>query len=284
MNVPWRDRRGKFLPFKAAVFAASFVPALFYSYWWIVGDTEPRPVTEAIHGAGLWSIRFFLISLAITPVARMLQWNGLLLVRRLIGLTGLAYGLAHLFFYAMDQKYALGTVVSEIVSRFYLTIGFVALLGFIALGTTSTDGAVKRMGRWWKRLHSLTYGLIAMGVFHFFIQSKANVSEPVFVAGLYVWMMLWRAVPTRWQRGIVVYPVLAVVSPLATAGIEFAWYALATRIDPWRVLAVNESLRFGLRPAHDVFIAGVVAVVLLAARRFILRFSRPSGAMVARSA
>jgi len=281
MIVPWRDRRGKFLPLKAAAFAAAFVPAFFYAYWWIVGAAEPRPITEAIHGTGLWAIRFFLISLAITPVARMLQWPGLLLIRRMMGLTGLAYLVAHLFFYIMDQKFILATVVTEIVSRFYLTIGFVALLGFVALGATSTNGMIKRMGRWWKRLHYATYVLIAMGVFHYFIQVKANVSEPVFVAGLYAWMMLWRALPMGWQRGVAIYPALAVVAALATAGIEFAWYALATNINPWRVLAVSETLSFGLRPAHYVFIAGVVVVVLVVVRRLAARFGKRSGGMMA---
>ena len=284
MIFPWKDRRGNFLPLKAAVFAAAFVPAIFYAYWWIAGAAEPRPITEAIYGTGLWAIRFFLISLAITPAARMLQWPGLLLVRRMVGLTGLAYALSHFFFFTMDQKFAMGTVVHEILVRFYLTIGFVALLGFSVLGVTSTNGTIKRMGRWWKRVHRAVYLLVALGVFHYFIQVKANVSEPVFVAGLYVWLTLWRALPMGWQRGVAVTPALAVVAALATAGIEFAWYGLATRIDPWRVLATNESLDFGLRPAHFVFLAGAAVVVLVVGRRVAGRFGRSSGAVVARSA
>ena len=271
MTLPWRDRRGQFLPLKAAVFAAAFVPGIWYAAWWIAGAAGPRPVTEAIWGTGLWAIRFFLISLAITPVARMLQWPSLLLVRRMVGLTGLAYGLAHLLFYAMDQKFNLGTVVSEILSRFYLTIGFVALIGFAALGVTSTNAMIRRMGRWWKRLHWLTYPLIATITLHYFIQSKANVSEPVFVAGLYAWMMLWRALPMAWQRGVAVYPALAIAAALSTVGIEYAWYSLATRINPWRVLASNQTLDFGPRPAHLVFVAGVVVVALVVARRFAAR-------------
>ncbi len=274
MTLPWRDRRGQFLPLMAAVFAAAFVPGIWYAAWWIAGEAGPRPVTEAIWGTGLWAIRFFLISLAITPVARMLQWPGLLLVRRMVGLTGLAYGLAHLFFYTMDQKFNLGTVLSEILSRFYLTIGFVALVGFAALGVTSTNAMIRRMGRWWKRLHWLTYPLIATIALHYFIQSKANVSEPVFVAGLYAWMMLWRALPMAWQRGVAAYPGLAVAAALSTVGIEYAWYSLATRINPWRVLASNQSLDFGPRPAHLVFVAGVVVVALVVARRIAARPGR----------
>jgi methionine sulfoxide reductase heme-binding subunit len=274
MIAPWRDRRGKFLPLKAAVLAATFVPASYFAYAWIVGDTQPRPITEAIHGTGDWAIRFFLITLAVTPFARMYQWPGLLLTRRMLGLTGLAYLLAHFFFYVMDEKFAVGTVTHEILARFYLTIGFVALLGFLALGITSTDAALKQMGRWWKRLHYAAYPLTALGVFHYFIQVKANVSEPVFVAGLYTWLMLWRTLPAGWQRGWWAYPVLAPLAAVLTAGIEFAWYGLATRIDPWRVLAASETLRFGLRPAHYVLIVGLAAFVLLIVRRTSYRIPR----------
>ncbi len=274
MIVPWRDRRGQFLPFKAAVLAAGFVPGLLYAFWWINGDLGGRPVMEAVHGTGLWAIRFLLISLAITPGARMLNWPGLLLVRRMVGLTALAYGVAHLCLYVVDQKFALGTVITEILLRFYLTIGFVALLGFAALGVTSTNAMIRRMGRGWKRLHRLVYGLVALGALHFFIQSKANVSEPVFVAGLYAWLMLWRLLPATWQRSVFIYPALAVAGGLATAGIEFAWYALATRVNAWRVLTANESISFGLRPAHWVFVAGLVVLALVVGRRLMARFGR----------
>ncbi len=272
MIVPWRDRRGKFLPFKAAVLAAGFIPGILYAFWWINGDLGGRPVMEAVHGTGLWAIRFLLISLAITPGARMLNWPGLLLVRRMVGLTGLAYGVAHLFLYVVDQKFALGTVVTEILLRFYLTIGCVALLGLAALGVTSTNAMIRRMGRWWKRLHRLVYVLVALGAFHFFLQTKANVSEPVFVAGLYLWLMLWRALPIAWQRSMFAYPALAIAAGLGTAGIEFAWYALATRVNAWRVLSANESISFGLRPAHWVFVAGLVVLALVVGRRLMMRF------------
>ncbi len=263
MQVPWRDRRGRLIKLKAAVFVAMFIPGLLNAYWWIDGDLGGRPVTEVIHGTGLWTIRFLLISLAITPCARVFSWPQLLLVRRMVGLTSLAYGVAHLVLYAVDQNFALLTVVSEIAVRFYLTIGFVALLGLAALGATSTDGAMRRMGRNWKRLHRIAYPIGILATLHYFIQAKANVSEPVFVAGLFVWLMLWRSLPHHWQQLWITYPALALVAGLLTAGIEFAWYALATHIDPLRVLAVSETLHYGLRPAHCVFLCGLAAAVLV---------------------
>jgi sulfoxide reductase heme-binding subunit YedZ len=265
MMVPWRDRRGNFLPLKAAVLAAVCVPGLLAAFWWADGDLGGRPVTEVIHETGLWAIRFLMIALAVTPLRAALDWGKLLLLRRMLGLTALAYAVSHFSLYIVDQKGNLLVVASEIVHRFYLTIGFAVLLGLIALGVTSTDAAIRRMGRWWKRLHRLSYVLGVVALLHYFIQSKANVSEPVFVAGLFVWLMLWRAMPTPWQRWIAIYPVLAVFAGAAAAGIEFAWYGIATHINPWRVLAADETLRFGLRPAHYVVLVtlGLGAVILV---------------------
>jgi sulfoxide reductase heme-binding subunit YedZ len=267
MQFPWRDRRGRFLPFKAAVLAAVCIPGLLTLFWWTQGALGGRPITEAIHQTGLWTVRFLLISLAVTPLRAVLDWPRLLLVRRMLGVTAMAYGLLHLTLYALDQKWQLGVVASEIVHRFYLTIGFVALLTLAALGATSTDAATRRLGRWWKRLHRLAYPAAALAVLHYFIQSKANVSEPVFVAGLYVWLMLWRPLPARAQRSLAVYPLLALLAGAGAAWIEFAWYRIATHIPAERVLAANETLAYGPRPAQLVAVAALALALLIAARR-----------------
>ena len=169
----------------------------------------------------------------------------------------------------VDQKFHLGVVVSEIALRFYLTIGFIVLLGISVLGVTSTNDWARRLGRWWKRLHRAIYVLGAIALLHYFIQSKSNVSEPVFFSGLFVWLLLWRALPMAWQRSLFAQLVLAVVAACASAGIEFAWYGLATGISPWRVLAASETLHFGLRPAHYVALTGLAVVVLAGLRRII---------------
>jgi methionine sulfoxide reductase heme-binding subunit len=287
MIVPWRDRHGRFLPLKAAVLFAVCIPGAVLAFWWASGALGGRPVIEVIHGTGDWAIRFLLITLAITPAARVLNWPRILLVRRIVGLTTLAYAVTHLCLYVVDQNYNLLVVVSEILRRFYLTIGFVTLLGLGVLGTTSTDGWTRRLGRWWKRLHRAVYVLGVVALLHYFIQSKSNVSEPVFMSGVFVWLMLWRTLPMAWQRSPVAQLALSVVAAFAAVGIEFGWYALATGINPWRVLAASETIDFGLRPAHYVALAGL-AVPLLAGLRQVLGLLGPKPrlghAVIARSA
>jgi sulfoxide reductase heme-binding subunit YedZ len=167
----------------------------------------------------------------------------------------------------VDQNFKLGTVVSEIVLRFYLTIGFITVLGLSVLGVTSTDAWTHRLGYWWKRTHRALYVLAVVALLHYFLQSKSNVSEPVFFSGLFVWLMLWRALPMTWRHNVLALLALTVVATCATAGIEFGWYALATAINPWRVFVANESISFGLRPAHYVALMGLGVTLLSVLRR-----------------
>ncbi len=263
MTAPWRDRHGRLIPIKAAVLPALFLPAIVLALWWPTGQLGGRPVTEAIHITGLWTIRLMMISLVMTPARTLLGWPKLLLVRRMVGVAAMTYGIAHLSLYVIDQNFRLGTVASEIVLRFYLTIGFIALSGLSVLGATSTDAAMRRLGRGWKWLHRTLYGIAVLALLHYFIQSKAMVSEAVVFAGLYVWLMAWRVAPEGWARRVSTLLALAVLAAVATAGIECAWYGLTTGIDPWRVLSANETLRYGLRPAHWVALVGL-GVTLLA--------------------
>ena len=266
-KAPWRDRQGRFSALKAATLALCLAPGATVAFWLLAGTLGGRPIKAALLWIGLWTVRFIMIALAVTPLATVLNWPRLLLLRRMAGVTAGAYALAHLTLYAVDQNLRLGLVAGEILHRFYLTIGFVALLGLAALTVTSTDAAVRRMGKGWGRLHRLAYPIGALALLHYFIQSKANVSEPVFLAGLYAWLMLWRLTPKAWRGSVVLYPALALATAGAAAGIEFAWYALATGIDPWRVLAANETLRFGLRPAHWAGLAALALLLPALARR-----------------
>ena len=100
----------------------------------------------------------------------------------MIGVSAACYAGVHLLLYAADQNWRPLAVVTEILVRAYLTIGFVALLGLATLAVTSTDGWVKRLGRNWKRLHKLAYGFAVLALNHFFLQSKADVSQATVAA------------------------------------------------------------------------------------------------------
>jgi sulfoxide reductase heme-binding subunit YedZ len=266
--APWLDRSGRFSPFKTAVFVALFLPGAWIAFAYVTGRLEPLPFTQAIHHAGLWAIRLLIVTLAVTPFRRLFHWPELIQIRRMIGVGAFAYAIAHLSLYVIDQSFDLGKVASEIALRFYLTIGFVALVGLSALAATSTDGMLRRLGgRRWRRLHKLVYPIALLGVVHYFLQSKANVSEPTVVAGIFLWLMGYRALHAMLgeERRMPVAAVfaLAVAAGLVTALGEAVYFWARMGADPLRVLAADLVFRFGPRPAWFV-LAITLAVAAIA--------------------
>lgn len=269
--LPWLDRAGRVSAFKTLVFGLVCLPALYVA-WQLATHGYARPYILANHDLGLWAIRLLFVTLAVTPFRQSLGMPKLILVRRMVGVAAFCYALAHFLFYAMDQSLRVWVIVREIALRYYLTIGFVGLLVLLALAVTSTDGMVRRLGgKRWAALHRLVYAAGALGVVHFFIQSKADVTEPFIMGGLFLWLMLWRELSRRGllQRGvtsILMLVLLAIVSAAASAGAEALYYHLKIGVDLTRVLATNWSFGIGLRPAWVVGGAGL-AVALGAAFR-----------------
>ena len=252
---------------RLAALVALCLPAVDLAWRWYTGDLDPRSVTLATHATGDWAVAFLLVSLALTPARAIFDWSPLIHIRRRVGVAAALYAVAHLMIYVLDQKWNLIVVATEIVKRFYLTIGFVALLALVALAITSTNGWQKQLKRNWKRLHWLVYPAVALALLHFFIQSKVKIGEAAFAAGLFVWLMLWRVLPVRLRTGFAGLFLLAAAATLITAGFEASWYGLVNGIDPMRVLAANLDPELVPRPAQKVLAVSLLVIVLAALRR-----------------
>jgi sulfoxide reductase heme-binding subunit YedZ len=246
------------------------LPALELAWRWYNGDLEPRPVTVATHSTGDWAVIFLMLSLAMTPARALFDWMPLVQIRRRIGVAAALYAGAHFLIYVLDQKWNLVVVATEIIKRFYLTIGFVALLALVVLAITSTDGWQKRLRRNWKRLHWLIYPAAFIAIVHFFIQSKVKIGEPAFTAGLFIWLMLWRVLPAKLQRGYLGLALLGVSATLVTVVFEATWYWLVNGRDPVVALLANLDPELVFRPAQKVLIASLLVIAVVALRRLAL--------------
>jgi methionine sulfoxide reductase heme-binding subunit len=269
--LPWLDRAGRLSWLKLAVFLGCVAPALYLAAAYRLDALGAKPITALIHATGEWAVRILLLSLAISPLRRIADWPKVIVVRRMLGVTVMAYAVAHLTLYAVDQNLILTKVASEIALRLYLTIGFVALVGLIALGLTSTDAAIRNLGPNWHRLHRLVYTIAVLALVHYFLQSKIDVTDPVFWTGLFLLLMGWRMMR---RFGLPERPgsllVLALLAGLATAGLEAAWYGLASGVPASLVLAANLDVSGPIRPAWWVLAVGLALPVVA-----LLRGPRP---------
>ncbi|MDQ7246824.1 protein-methionine-sulfoxide reductase heme-binding subunit MsrQ [Dongia sedimenti] len=271
MRAPWRERNGSFSWYRAAFLLAVCAPGIATAVQYYAGFFPVRPITEIIHATGLWTIRLLMISLAVTPFRQSFRWARLVTVRRMIGVAAFSYAVLHITFYAADNMFDLPKVVSEIALRIYLTIGFAALLILGALALTSTDGMVKRLGgKAWQRLHRWIYLAGVLACIHYFMQSKLNVSEPLVVAGLFLWMMMYRLVfwlgSSARAAALPTLAGLGVAASLATGFGEAAYYHFRTNAPFLRVLEANLNFHAGSRPAW-VVLGITMAIVLVAALR-----------------
>jgi sulfoxide reductase heme-binding subunit YedZ len=261
MPSPWNDYSGRLSPLKLAVFVALFLPATAVIAAYGGGLLGARPLNEAIHEIGLWTIRLIFLALAITPLRQILQWPRLILVRRMIGVGAFGYVLLHFLLYTASQGFELDKVAGEIASRVYLTIGFTALIGLAALAATSTDGMIRRLGKRWQQLHRFVYAIAVLAVIHYCFQSKLDLWEPTVMAGLLGWLLGYRLLLWRFGRNgrlaLGWVGALGAAAPVGTALGEAAYFRLAFHAEPLRVLSADFSLQTGIRPAVIVLAVGV---------------------------
>jgi sulfoxide reductase heme-binding subunit YedZ len=263
----WHDRRGGFSLLRAATLVLLVAPLLALIYFAATNQLGPRARTEAIHEVGLWSFRFLLASLFITPLRRIGRYAPLVDVRRMIGVASFLYIALHFALYIFDQAFDLPKVGSEIVLRYYLTIGFTGWLGLAVLAATSNDYMIRQLGGIrWRHLHWLVYPTAVLGAVHYFMQSKLEVFEPTVMGGIFIWLMVYRVLHwTNPRQGEFPLWVIA-ASWVAVGALVFLaeaagfWIAFGAPID--RVLAMDFSFRAGIRPGWYVWGAGAIVTAI----------------------
>jgi sulfoxide reductase heme-binding subunit YedZ len=285
----WRDAAGRLSWLRIATLAFLFVPFTIatYDFNFNLEAVGARPLNNVIHRTGFWALVFLLVTLGISPLRRIARFNQLADVRRMMGIGAFVYAACHISLYVADQMFDLWKVASEIVLRLYLTIGFVTLLGLAILAATSTDGMVRRLGgRRWQRLHNIIYGLGLLALIHYFQQTKADVSVPTFVAGLFGWMITYRLLikfrNTRAEPPTWMLLALSIVVAVLTFIAEALGIGIVFNVSPLRVLqsAFDFDDLSMIRPGWLVLGAGliVVAIDFVAARFRKRRAGRPIAA------
>jgi len=264
---PWLDRGRRFSWPRMLLLVSLLAPGLVLLAMLADGALGAEPWKAAMREAGSWALWGLLLTMLVTPLRWIADAPKIATLRRMVGLVALGYGVLHLTLYTGHLAWDLRAVVVEIATRLYLTIGFAVLLGLGVLGWTSTDGWQARLGRGWKKLHRVAYPLTALAVLHAFLQSKAGADNAVLMAGLFVWLMLWRQLSGRWRADALALALLAPVAAIGAAAVEWAWYAAATNLPAVRILAANLDLGAGLRPAQIVLIAGLAMAALPLGRR-----------------
>jgi sulfoxide reductase heme-binding subunit YedZ len=158
-----------------------------------------NPIEFVTHATGDWTLRFLILTLAVTPLRKLLNRPKLVRFRRMLGLFAFFYASLHfLTFVILDKFFDFSAMIQDVAKRRFITVGFLAFVLLIPLALTSTAGWIRRLGgKRWQTLHRLVYVSAAAGVVHYYWLVKSDIRLPVFYGTLVAMLLLWRALNRR---------------------------------------------------------------------------------------
>lgn len=179
---------------KPILFVICLLP-LLRTVWIVVSGGAVNPIEFALHSTGTWALVGLLLTLTVTPLRQITGYNSLIRYRRMLGLFAFFYAALHFIVWlALDRFFDWEGVLKDIVSRPFITVGFVAFLMLLALAITSTNGWMRRLKRNWARLHALVYPAAILAVLHYWWLVKRDISQPAIYAAMLAILLLWRLV------------------------------------------------------------------------------------------
>jgi methionine sulfoxide reductase heme-binding subunit len=182
---------------KPAAFILCALPFVWLVFRALTGRLGINPVEDLTLTTGIWTLRFLVLTLLVTPLRRLTGWNRIIQYRRMLGLFAFFYASLHFAIYiGIDQFFAFDLILKDIVKRPFITMGFTAFVLMIPLAVTSTKGWIRRLGRRWQMLHRLIYISAVAAAVHYLWKVKVMIGSPVYYALIIAILLGFRIV---WQ-------------------------------------------------------------------------------------
>ncbi|MBC3883979.1 protein-methionine-sulfoxide reductase heme-binding subunit MsrQ [Undibacterium griseum] len=186
---------------KQILFVCALIPFLRLLGFALTDRLGANPLEFISRNTGDWTLYFLSITLAITPLRRLLHVGWIVQLRRMLGLFGFFYASLHfLTFLWFDHFFDLEEMWKDVLKRPFITVGFAAFVCLLPLALTSTNRMMKRLGRHWQRVHRLIYGILPLGVLHYYWMKagKHDLSQPLLFA-LLIAVLLSLRLWWRWS-------------------------------------------------------------------------------------
>ena len=203
---------------KVVVFLLCLVPLISLAWSWRTEHLTANPIEYITRFTGTWTLQLLCVTLAITPLRKLLRQPDLIRFRRMIGLFAFFYGVLHLITYLWLDRYFeweilpaavqragfFSFILKDVLKRPFITAGFTAFLLMTPLAFTSTRGWIRRLGgKRWQLLHRLVYFSAIAGVIHYYWLVKSDVRLPLLFAGIVGVLLLYRiaaSIAARFKR------------------------------------------------------------------------------------
>ena len=179
---------------KIVIHLAALLPLLNLYFLAFNDKLGADPVEAVIHFTGIGALNLLLITLSVTPIAKIFKQGYLLQVRRVLGLYAYTYAVFHVFnFLAFEVQFDGALFINEVIKRPYITVGMAAFLLLTALAITSFKKLKRKMGKYWQRLHNVNYLIVLLVTVHFYWSVKSELTAPLFYLVMSLIILLFRA-------------------------------------------------------------------------------------------
>jgi sulfoxide reductase heme-binding subunit YedZ len=179
---------------KVVVFLVCLVPLGLLILRAVRGDLGANPIEFITHATGDWTLRFLIITLAITPFRKLLHLPQLIRFRRMCGLFAFFYVCLHFSTWiGLDKFFDWQQMWKDVLKRPFITVGFAGFVLLIPLAVTSTAGWIRRLGgKRWQLLHRGIYLTAILGVVHYYWLVKSDVRKPLEYGAIVGVLLAWR--------------------------------------------------------------------------------------------
>lgn len=188
---------------KLVVFLLCLVPLGMLILRATQGNLTANPIEFITHTTGDWTLRFLVITLAITPLRKILRLPQLIRFRRMLGLFAFFYACLHFFTWiGLDKFFDWPEMWKDVQKRRFITVGFMGFMLMIPLAITSTTGWIRRLGgKRWQMLHRAIYWSAIAGVVHYYWLVKSDVRKPLMYGAMVGVLLAWRLGTWIYGRG-----------------------------------------------------------------------------------
>ena len=161
------------------IYVSLLVPLLFLTYDLLSGRLGVDPMRAIEKSLGVTAIYILILTLCITPFSVLTGIN-FIRFRRAFGLMSFFYIILHLSTWLLlDMQLRWVEIVESLTRKPFIVFGMMGFLLLIPLAATSNNYSMKRLGKYWQKLHKLIYVAIILGGIHYLMMEKTLQNDAI---------------------------------------------------------------------------------------------------------
>ncbi|HIF9156149.1 TPA: protein-methionine-sulfoxide reductase heme-binding subunit MsrQ [Photobacterium damselae] len=178
---------------KSMVHIFSLIFMIYFVLLTLQGGFGADPVKGMEHFTGKAALNMLILTLLVSPLAKVFRQGLLMKLRRMLGLYSFFWAALHFAIYiSLDLGFDFSLLGEEIFKRPYLTIGAVCWVILLLLAATSFQKIQRKMSKKWQTLHYWVYLALILAPIHYYWSVKSGLIEPSLYLVVAVLLLIWR--------------------------------------------------------------------------------------------